>query len=86
MSHGDHISAPPPGFRTVATSDGAPFAVIADDTRRFYGLMFHPEVMHTPHGAQLLANFVHNVCGLSNAWTMANFRDVARAKNPRPGR
>ncbi|MDD2860612.1 MAG: glutamine-hydrolyzing GMP synthase [Acidiphilium sp.] len=80
MSHGDHISAPPPGFRTVATSDGAPFAVIADDTRRFYGLMFHPEVMHTPHGAQLLANFVHNVCGLSNAWTMANFRDVARAK------
>ncbi|MEE3502577.1 glutamine-hydrolyzing GMP synthase [Acidiphilium acidophilum] len=80
MSHGDHISAPPPGFRTVATSDGAPFAVIADDTRRFYGLMFHPEVMHTPHGAQLLANFVHNVCGLSNAWTMANFRDVARTK------
>lgn len=80
MSHGDHISAPPPGFRTVAISDGAPFAVIADDTRRFYGLMFHPEVMHTPHGAQLLANFVHNVCGLSNAWTMANFRDVARTK------
>jgi len=80
MSHGDHISAPPPGFRTVATSEGAPFAVIADDTRRFYGLMFHPEVIHTPHGAQLLANFVHNVCGLSNAWTMANFRDVARSK------
>ncbi|HQT83495.1 MAG: GMP synthase (glutamine-hydrolyzing) [Acidiphilium sp. 37-64-53] len=80
MSHGDHISAPPPGFRTVATSDGAPFAVIADDTRRFYGLMFHPEVIHTPHGAQLLANFVHNVCGLSNTWTMANFRDVARGK------
>jgi GMP synthase (glutamine-hydrolysing) len=80
MSHGDHISAPPAGFRTVATSDGAPFAVIADDTRRFYGLMFHPEVIHTPHGAQLLANFVHKVCGLSNAWTMANFRDVSRAK------
>ncbi|MCW8306567.1 glutamine-hydrolyzing GMP synthase [Acidiphilium sp. PA] len=80
MSHGDHITAPPPGFRTVAASDGAPFAVIADDTRRFYGLMFHPEVIHTPHGAQLLANFVHNVCGLSKGWTMANFRDVARGK------
>jgi GMP synthase (glutamine-hydrolysing) len=79
MSHGDHISAPPPGFRTVAASEGAPYAVIADDTRRFYGLMFHPEVMHTPHGAQLLGNFVHRVCGLSRRWTMANFRDTARA-------
>jgi GMP synthase (glutamine-hydrolysing) len=74
MSHGDHISAPPPGFRTVAVSEGAPFAVIADDARRFYGLMFHPEVVHTPHGAQLLRNFTHKVCGLSGDWTMAGFR------------
>jgi len=80
MSHGDHISAPPPGFRTVAVSEGAPFAMIADDARRFYGLMFHPEVVHTPHGAQLLRNFTHKVCGLSGDWTMAGFRAAEIAK------
>ncbi len=80
MSHGDHISAPPPGFRTVATSEGAPFAMIADDERRFYGLMFHPEVVHTPHGAALLRNFTHKVCGLSGDWTMAGFRAAEIAK------
>ncbi|MDE8348243.1 MAG: glutamine-hydrolyzing GMP synthase [Acidocella sp.] len=80
MSHGDHISAPPPGFRTVAISEGAPFALIADDVRRFYGLMFHPEVVHTPHGAQLLRNFTHNVCKLSGGWTMAGFREAEKAK------
>ncbi len=80
MSHGDHISAPPPGFRTVAVSEGAPYAVIADDARRFYGLMFHPEVVHTPHGAQLLRNFTHNVCGLAGDWTMAGFRQAEIAK------
>jgi GMP synthase (glutamine-hydrolysing) len=80
MSHGDHISAPPPGFRTIAVSEGAPFAVIADDTRHFYGLMFHPEVAHTPHGAQLLRNFTHKVCGCSGDWTMAGFREEQKAK------
>jgi GMP synthase (glutamine-hydrolysing) len=80
MSHGDHIFAPPPGFRTVATSEGAPYALIADDTRHFYGLMFHPEVVHTPHGAQLLRNFTHKVCGLSGNWTMAGFREAEKAK------
>jgi GMP synthase (glutamine-hydrolysing) len=74
MSHGDHVFAPPPGFRAVAVSEGAPFAVLADDARHFYGLMFHPEVVHTPHGAQLLRNFTHNVCGLRGDWTMAGFR------------
>ncbi len=80
MSHGDRISAPPPGFRTVAVSEGAPFALIADDARRFYGAMFHPEVVHTPHGAQLLRNFTHKVCGLSGDWTMAGFRQAEIAK------
>jgi GMP synthase (glutamine-hydrolysing) len=80
MSHGDHISAPPPGFRTVAVSEGAPFALIADDTRHFYGLMFHPEVAHTPHGAQLLRNFTHKVCGCSGDWTMAGFREAEKEK------
>jgi GMP synthase (glutamine-hydrolysing) len=80
MSHGDHISAAPPGFRTVAVSEGAPYAIIADDARRFYGLMFHPEVVHTPHGAQLLRNFTHKVCGLKGDWTMAGFRQAEIAK------
>ena len=80
MSHGDHISAAPPGFRTVAVSEGAPFAVIADDARHFYGLMFHPEVAHTPHGAQLLRNFTHKVCGCRGDWTMAGFREAQKAK------
>ncbi len=80
MSHGDHISAPPPGFRTVAVSEGAPYAIIADDQRKYYGLMFHPEVAHTPHGAQLLKNFTHNICGLHGTWTMAGFRQAAIEK------
>jgi GMP synthase (glutamine-hydrolysing) len=63
MSHGDRITALPPGFRVVASSEGAPFALIADDQRRFSCTMFHPEVVHTPHGAQLLRNFTHLVCG-----------------------
>ena len=80
MSHGDRVVALPPGFRVVATSDGAPFAAIADDQRRFYGVQFHPEVVHTPHGAELLAAFIHRVAGLRGDWTMAAFREAAIAK------
>ncbi len=78
MSHGDRITRLPPGFARVATSENAPFALIADETRRYYGLMFHPEVVHTPDGARLIANFVHNVAGLKSDWTMAAFRAEAR--------
>ncbi|MBC9207045.1 glutamine-hydrolyzing GMP synthase [Roseomonas aerophila] len=77
MSHGDHVTALPQGFRIVATSEGAPFAVVADDSRHYYGIQFHPEVVHTPHGAQLLRNFTHSVCGCSGDWTMAAFRAEA---------
>ncbi len=82
MSHGDRISEPPPGFRVVGVSEGAPFAVIADDTRKFYGLMFHPEVMHTPDGAALLKNFTHRVAGCGGDWSMATFRaeEIARVR------
>jgi GMP synthase (glutamine-hydrolysing) len=80
MSHGDRVTALPPGFRVVATSENAPFAVIANDKRKFYGLMFHPEVVHTPHGAQLLANFVHGVAGCKGDWTMRAFRAQAIEK------
>ena len=78
MSHGDRVTALPPGFRAVAVTEGAPFAAIADDARRIYGVQFHPEVVHTPDGARLLANFAHKVCGLAGGWTMANFRETAR--------
>jgi GMP synthase (glutamine-hydrolysing) len=74
MSHGDKVDALPPGFRIVAHSEGAPFAASADDERRIYGVQFHPEVVHTPDGGRLIANFVRHVCGLSGEWTMAEFR------------
>ena len=80
MSHGDRVTALPPGFRPVAHSDGAPFAAIADDERRFYGVQFHPEVAHTPHGAALLENFTHRVAGCGGDWTMAAFREQEIAK------
>ena len=80
MSHGDRVEALPPGFRVVAVSAGAPFAAIADDARRFYGVQFHPEVVHTPQGAALLANFTHRVAGLSGDWSMAAFRHDAVAR------
>ncbi len=78
MSHGDRITRLPPGFSRVGTSENAPFALIADEKRRYYGLMFHPEVVHTPDGARLIGNFVHNVAGLKSDWTMAAFRAEAR--------
>jgi GMP synthase (glutamine-hydrolysing) len=77
MSHGDRVTKLPTGFRTVGVSEGAPFAVIADDVRRFYGVMFHPEVVHTPHGGALLRNFTHHVAGCRGDWTMATFREQA---------
>ncbi|MEL6747705.1 MAG: glutamine-hydrolyzing GMP synthase [Pseudomonadota bacterium] len=80
MSHGDGIAALPDGFRVVGRSDGSPYAVIADDTRQVYAVQFHPEVIHTPDGAQLIENFVHGVCGCDGAWTMEAFRDAAIAR------
>ncbi len=74
MSHGDRVEALPEGFRVVADSPNAPYAVVADDERRFYGLQFHPEVAHTPDGGKLLRNFVLTVCGCRGDWTMAAFR------------
>ncbi len=80
MSHGDHVAELPEGFKVVAKSDGAPYAFIADTKRNFYGVQFHPEVVHTLHGADLLKNFTHNVCGCSGDWTMAAFRAESIAK------
>ncbi len=80
MSHGDKVVRPPEGFRVIGTSEGAPYAMIADDARRLYGVMFHPEVVHTPDGGRLLANFVHKVAGCGGDWTMADFRRQAVAR------
>ncbi|MBA3054911.1 MAG: glutamine-hydrolyzing GMP synthase [Sphingomonadales bacterium] len=80
MSHGDKVTRLAPGFRPVAASAGAPFAVVADDERRIYAMQFHPEVVHTPDGGKLLGNFVRHVCGLAGDWTMAEFRKAKIAE------
>ena len=70
----------PEGFKVVGSSEGAPFALIANEDKRLYGAQFHPEVIHTPHGAQLLKGFTHGVCGCVGDWTMASFRETEIAK------
>jgi GMP synthase (glutamine-hydrolysing) len=77
MSHGDKIVAIPEGFSVVATSESSPFAAIADEKRRFYGVQFHPEVAHTPRGSTILANFVRNIAGIAPEWNMHAFRAAA---------
>src|SRR5437762_8147176 len=80
MSHGDRITKMPPGFSVAGVSQNAPFAVIQDEKRKYYGLMFHPEVVHTPDGAKLIRNFVRKVAGLTGDWTMRAFREEAIEK------
>ncbi|MBF9033650.1 glutamine-hydrolyzing GMP synthase [Rhodobacterales bacterium HKCCE2091] len=76
MSHGDHVARLAPGFGVYATSPGAPFAVVADPSRHFYAVQFHPEVHHTPNGRRLYENFVR-LAGFTGDWTMGAFRDEA---------
>ena len=80
MSHGDHVCALPDGFDIVAQSPGAPYAVIADRVRGFYGTQFHPEVIHTVHGTRMLRNFTHGIAGFTGDWTMAAYRQEAIEK------
>ena len=80
MSHGDKITRVPDGFHVIARSDSAPNAAIADEARRRYGVLFHPEVAHTPKGAALLANFVLRVCNAKPDWTMTQYRSAEIAK------
>ena len=82
MSHGDRVTRLPQGFRVYAVSENAPYAVAADEERRYYTTMFHPEVVHTPDGAKIISNFVHKVAGLKPDWTMAAFRaeEIARIR------
>jgi GMP synthase (glutamine-hydrolysing) len=80
MNHGDKITAIPPGFDVVATSENSPYAVIANEKRRLYGIQFHPEVVHTPRGAQMIANFVRKIAGIPADWNMHAFRAAAIEK------
>jgi len=80
MSHGDRVTRLPQGFKVIAVSENAPYAAIADEARKFYGVQFHPEVVHTPMGARLLKNFTHNIVGCAGDWTMAAFRETEIAK------
>ena len=80
MSHGDRVDSLPEGFRTVAVTEGAPFAAIANDEKRIYAVQFHPEVAHTPDGAKLIANFVRHIAGCEGTWTMASFRETKKAE------
>ncbi len=73
MSHGDRIGRLPEGFTTLAATDNSPFAVIENPKRRWYGLQFHPEVVHTVKGKQILANFLFPICGCRRTWTMKSF-------------
>lgn len=74
MSHGDRVVALPEGFEVVGTSPNAPFAMIANEVRRIWAVQFHPEVVHTPDGGKLYANFVHKICGIESNWTMSAYR------------
>jgi len=80
MSHGDRVTRLPEGFRVVGTSPNAPIAMIADEARKFYATQFHLEVVHTPHGAALLRNFVRKIAGCRGDWTMRAFKDEAIEK------
>src|SRR5260221_5909686 len=80
MNHGDKITAIPPDFDVIATSENSPYAVIANEKRRLYGIQFHPEVVHTPHGAEMIANFVRKIAGIPADWNMHAFRAAAIEK------
>ncbi|MDT1063260.1 glutamine-hydrolyzing GMP synthase [Paracoccus sp. CPCC 101403] len=79
MSHGDRVTALAPGFEVIGTSPNAPYAMIADETRKFFAVQFHPEVHHTPNGRTMLENFVR-MAGLTGDWTMASYRQEAIRK------
>lgn len=75
MSHGDHIEAVPPGFSSIGKTDSTPFAAISDEVKKIYGLQFHPEVVHTLEGANILKNFIFKIAGIQASWTMADFKE-----------
>ena len=77
MSHGDKVTELPPGFRVIAENAATPIAGMADETRKFYGLQFHPEVTHTLQGRAIIERFVHDICGCGNDWNMPDYVEEA---------
>src|SRR5688572_734752 len=77
MSHGDRLTALPPGFRAIGSSKNAPLSAIANPERRLFGIQFHPEVAHTPRGAEILRAFLFDVAGLEPSWTPGSFINEA---------
>ncbi|MEZ0261447.1 MAG: glutamine-hydrolyzing GMP synthase [Alphaproteobacteria bacterium] len=75
MSHGDSVSKIPDGFKVIGKSDTCPYAAVADEKRKLYGVQFHPEVVHTPEGKQIISNFILKIAGCKNDWTMAAFKE-----------
>ncbi len=80
MSHGDRVTELPKGFKVLGKAAGSPISIIGDDARKFYAAQFHLEVVHTPHGAALLRNFVRKIAGLTGDWTMRAFKEEAMEK------
>ena len=73
MSHGDKVTAMPPGFKVIASNEACPIAGMADESRRFYAVQFHPEVTHTKQGRAIYTRFVHEICGVGPSWNMPRF-------------
>ena len=86
MSHGDAVTAAPDGFEVVAASAGAPVAAFEDRARRLAGVQYHPEVLHSPHGQQVLSRFLHEFAGIGATWTAANIADALVEQVTRPDR
>ena len=80
MSHGDKVTEMPPGFKVIASNEACPVAAMADEDRRFYAVQFHPEVTHTLKGRQIIARFVHEICGCGNDWNMPDYVAEAVAR------
>ncbi|MBV9954671.1 MAG: glutamine-hydrolyzing GMP synthase [Pseudolabrys sp.] len=80
MSHGDRVTQLPEGFKAIGKAPNSPIAIIGDEKRKFFAMQFHPEVVHTPHGAALLRNFVRKISGASGDWTMRAFKEEAIEK------
>jgi len=80
MSHGDKVTALPPGFKVIASNAATPIAAMADEGRKFYGVQFHPEVTHTRQGGAILGRFVHEICGCGSDWNMPDYLGEAIEK------
>jgi GMP synthase (glutamine-hydrolysing) len=80
MSHGDKVTELPPGFKVIASNESTPLAAMADEARKFYAVQFHPEVTHTIKGKEMIARFVHEICGCQHDWNMPDYVNEAIEK------